>query len=60
MDFYFDTCLHRELYEYLLYYIRLGLFLHLKTNLLEENVANTQFSHVARYKIFVCLLHFSQ
>jgi hypothetical protein len=32
-------------------HIRLGLFLLLKTNLLEENVVNAQFSHVTRYKI---------
>jgi hypothetical protein len=44
----------------LLYYIRLGLVLLLKTKLLEENVVNKQFSHVTRYKISVCLLHFSQ
>jgi hypothetical protein len=48
-----------KLYEYLFYYIRLGLFLLLKTNLLEENVVNTQFSHVTRYKISVCLTFFS-
>ena len=41
-------------------HIRLGLFLLLKTNLLKENVVNAQFSHVTRYKISVCLLHFSQ
>jgi hypothetical protein len=49
-----------ELYEYLFYYIRLGLFLLLKTNLLEENVVNTQFSHVVRvtkypYVIYIFL-----
>jgi hypothetical protein len=42
----------------LFYYIRLGLFLLLKTNLLEENVVNAQFSHVTCYQISVCLLHF--
>jgi hypothetical protein len=30
----------------LFYYIKLGLVLLLKTNLLEENVVNKQFSHV--------------